>query len=100
MRTYAWLAAALALGTSTTGAQTWPVKPVRIITVESGGGSDFATRVIAPPVSAAIGQPVVVDNRGLLAAELASKAAPDGYTFLLIGSTLWLLPFMRDKLPY
>ena len=100
MRTFAWLASAVAFVTSTGWAQTWPAKPVRIITVEAGGGSDFATRVIAPAVSASVGQPVVVDNRGLLAAELASKAPPDGYTFLLIGSTLWLLPFMRDKVPY
>jgi tripartite-type tricarboxylate transporter receptor subunit TctC len=81
-------------------AQTYPSKPIRIITAEAGGGSDFATRLIATPLAAALGQQVIVDNRGLLAAEVASKAAPDGYTLLLSGSTLWLLPYMRDKVPY
>jgi tripartite-type tricarboxylate transporter receptor subunit TctC len=81
-------------------AQTYPSKPIRIITAEAGGGSDFATRLIATPLASAFGQQVIVDNRGLLAAEVASKAAPDGYTLLLSGSTLWLLPYMRDKVPY
>ncbi|MES2562286.1 MAG: tripartite tricarboxylate transporter substrate-binding protein [Pseudomonadota bacterium] len=78
-------------------AQTYPAKPVRIITAAAGGGSDFATRLISTPLSAALGQQVIVDNRGVLAADIAAKAAPDGYTLLLNGSTLWLLPFMREN---
>jgi tripartite-type tricarboxylate transporter receptor subunit TctC len=80
-------------------AQTYPTKPVRIITAAAGGGSDYATRLIATPLSVALGQQVVVDNRGVIAADLAAKAAPDGYTLLLSGPTLWLLPFMRDNVP-
>lgn len=80
-------------------AQAYPTKPVRIITAAAGGGSDYATRLIATPLSAALGQQVVVDNRGVIAADLAAKAAPDGYTLLLSGPTLWLLPFMRDNVP-
>jgi tripartite-type tricarboxylate transporter receptor subunit TctC len=77
----------------------YPSKPVRIITAAAGGGSDYATRLIATPLSAALGQQVIVDNRGLIAADLAAKATPDGYTLLLSGPTLWLLPFMRDNVP-
>ena len=78
-------------------AQPYPSKPVRIITAAAGGGSDQATRLIATPLGAALGQQVIVDNRGLLAADIAAKAPPDGYTLLLSGQTLWLLPFMRDN---
>jgi tripartite-type tricarboxylate transporter receptor subunit TctC len=81
-------------------AQSYPAKPIRIITAEAGGGSDYATRIIASPLGASLGQQVIVDNRGLLAAEVASKAPPDGYTLLLSGQTLWLLQFMRERMPY
>ena len=70
---------------------------MRIITAAAGGGSDFATRLIAGPLGAALGQQVIVENRGLLAADVAAKAPPDGYTLLLVGQTLWMLPFMREK---
>ena len=76
--------------------QAYPTKVVRIVTVAAGGGSDFATRLIAPPLATALGQQVIVDNRGLLAADIAAKAPPDGYTMLLIGQALWLMPFMRE----
>jgi tripartite-type tricarboxylate transporter receptor subunit TctC len=78
-------------------AQVYPTKPVRIITAAAGGGSDFATRLIATPLGAALGQQVIVDNRGLLASDIAARAPADGYTLLLSGQTLWLLPFMREN---
>ena len=78
-------------------AQSYPTKVVRIITAAAGGGSDFAARLIAAPLGPALGQQVIVDNRGVIAADVAAKAAPDGYTLLLSGPTLWLLPFMRDN---
>ena len=78
-------------------AQTYPTKVVRIITAAAGGGSDFAARLIAAPLGPALGQQVIVDNRGVIAADVAAKAAPDGYTLLLSGPTLWLLRFMRDN---
>jgi tripartite-type tricarboxylate transporter receptor subunit TctC len=78
-------------------AQSYPTTHVRIITAAAGGGSDFATRLIAGPLGAALGQQVVVENRGLLAADIAAKAPADGYTLLMSGQTLWLLPFMRDN---
>jgi tripartite-type tricarboxylate transporter receptor subunit TctC len=83
--------------TGAVGADVYPSKVVRIITAAAGGGSDFATRLIATPLGASLGQQVIVDNRGVLAADVAAKASADGYTLLLSGPTLWLLPFMRDN---
>jgi tripartite-type tricarboxylate transporter receptor subunit TctC len=85
-----------ALATPASG-QIYPTKVVRIITAAAGGGSDFAARLIATPLGPALGQQVIVDNRGVIAADIAAKAPPDGYTLLLSGPTLWLLPFMRDN---
>lgn len=94
-----WLPTALLAAATAAPAQQYPVKVVRIITAAAGGGSDFATRLIATPLGAALGQQVIVDNRGLLAADIAAKSPPDGYTLLLSGQTLWLLPFMREHVP-
>lgn len=82
--------------------QNFPAKPIRMITAELGGGSDFAARLVAQGLSAAIGQQVIVDNRvgGVIIADIAAKASPDGYTLLLYSGTLWVVPFMRDKPPY
>jgi tripartite-type tricarboxylate transporter receptor subunit TctC len=96
-RLYWLIVAATMTGAPSASAQTYPVKPLRIITAAAGGGSDHATRLIATPLGAALGQQVIVDNRGLLAADVAAKAPPDGYTLLLSGQTLWLLPFMREN---
>ena len=98
MKAYLWLLpAGMMVAAAAASAQPYPSKPLRIITAAAGGGSDQATRLIATPLGAALGQQVIVDNRGLLAADVAAKAPPDGYTLLLSGQTLWLLPFMRDN---
>ena len=93
---FGWFLASAAMA-GVASAQPYPTKVVRIITAAAGGGSDFATRLIATPLGTALGQQVIVDNRGVLAADIAAKAPPDGYTLLLVGPTLWLLPFMRDN---
>jgi tripartite-type tricarboxylate transporter receptor subunit TctC len=71
-----------------------------MLTSEAGGGSDFVARLVAQGMGAHLGQRVVVDNRGMISAEIAKHAAPDGYTLILYGSPLWLSPFLREKLPY
>ena len=83
-------------------AQNYPTKPVRIVTSDPGGGSDIVARAMVPAMSAALGQPVIVDNRagGVIAGEFVSKSPPDGYTLIYYGNTLWMLPLMRDNVPY
>jgi len=81
-------------------AQGYPDKPIRMLTSEAGGGSDFVARLLAQGMTTHLGQRVVVDNRGIIAAEIAATAQADGYTILLYGSPLWLSPFLRERLPY
>jgi tripartite-type tricarboxylate transporter receptor subunit TctC len=69
-------------------AQTWPAKPIKIIIPFAAGGvTDVVIRTITPKLSEALGQPIVIDNRGgaagAIACEIVAKAAPDGYTVLL-----------------
>jgi tripartite-type tricarboxylate transporter receptor subunit TctC len=71
----------------------YPVRPIRmIVSSGAGGGLDFVARQVAQPLSEALGQHVVVDNRagasGSIAAELASQAAPDGYTLMVLSASL------------
>ena len=82
--------------------QAYPTKPIRMLVSGVGGSSNFAARVIGPSLSASLGQQVVIDNRGtgIVAIEIAAKSAPDGYTYILNGSNLWLMPFLRDGLSY
>ena len=87
------------LGANIASAQNFPNKPIRIVTGSAGGANDFALRVIAPGVSAALGQPVIVDNRGNVTGELVAKAPADGYTLLMEGSSFWLGPLV-EKMPY
>jgi tripartite-type tricarboxylate transporter receptor subunit TctC len=83
-------------------AQTYPTKPIRIVTAEAGGGSDIVSRIIGQGLNTAWGKPVVVDNRGggVVAGDIVARAPADGYTLLYYGSTLWLLPMIRKDVPY
>ena len=93
---FAWLMS----GAGVIAAQGYPDKPIRMLTSEAGGGSDFVARLVAQGMGAPLGQRVVVDNRGMVSAEIAARAQADGYTLLLYGSPLWLSPFLRAQLPY
>src|SRR6185295_1547543 len=85
-------------------AQAYPTKPIRMLAPEPGGGNEVAGRLIARALSEAFGQQFVVENRGgasgAIAGEILAKAPPDGYTVLYYGSTIWLLPFLREKVPF
>src|SRR5687767_5396883 len=89
------------LGPEVVWGQEYPQKTERIVTAGVGGGSDFVSRVIAQGISGALGQQVIVDNRpcGVIPGEVASKAAPDGYTLLVASNGLWLDPFLRGSAP-
>lgn len=71
-------------------AQSYPVKPIRVIVpTVPGGGGDTVARVIGMKLGDAWGQQIVVDNRtGIIGAELAAHAAPDGYTVMMTTSSL------------
>jgi len=58
------LAAACVLATASAIAQSFPTKPIRVVTNEAGGGLDFALRVMTPALSSGLGQQIIVDNRG------------------------------------
>ena len=85
-------------------AQNYPSKPIRILTSEPGGGTDFVVRLIAQGLTESLGQQAIVENRGggsgVIAGEMLAKAPPDGYTLLSYGSTIWLTPFLRSSVPY
>lgn len=101
--------AALVAGLAVTGsavAQAFPVRPIRVIDAfPPGGAGDVIARILSPRLAEALGQPVLVENRpgagGNIGAEIAARAAPDGYT-LFIGVSVVLAPSrsLYPKLPY
>ncbi len=98
-------ALALALGAVHAGAQSgYPSKPIRLFTpFSAGGGSDILARLIAPQVTEAWGQQVIVENRpgaaGNLGAGLVVRAEPDGYTLIIVSGTYGASGALY-KLPY
>ena len=79
----------------------YPQRPVRIVVpVSAGGGVDSLARLIAQHYNATWGQPFIVDNRtgagGAIGAEIAARAAPDGYTLLVSSSSLVTNAAIRD----
>jgi tripartite-type tricarboxylate transporter receptor subunit TctC len=86
-------------------AQGYPSRPLRfIVPAPPGGTSDLLARVVSPKLAVALGQQVVVDNRGgaggVLATDLTAKAAPDGLTLLLVYTPHTLNSHLNHKLPY
>jgi len=87
-------------------AQAYPSKPIRyIVPFPAGGGQDLVVRALAPRMSEALGQTVIVDNRPgaatMVGAELAAKSPPDGYTvFNGSNTTLAINPNLYSKVPY
>ena len=99
----ACIAALLALFCRDAHAQNFPSKPIRIVTAAVGGSNDVMARVIAQGISGPLGQAVIVDNRAgsvIIPAEVVAKSPPDGHALLLYGAVVWLLPLMRDNVPY
>ena len=91
--------------TSVSFSQTYPSKPLRlIIPFPPGGSNDIVGRMAAHQLGERLGQQVVVDNRGgaggTIGSEVASKAAPDGYTLLLVSVAHAFNPAVYKKLPY
>src|ERR671915_1798827 len=84
-------------------AQPYPAKPVRLVVgFAPGGAADFVARALQDPLSRALGQPIVVDNRpgagSSIAAEHVAKSAPDGYTVLIASpSSILVNPIITPK---
>ncbi|HSN41766.1 MAG TPA: tripartite tricarboxylate transporter substrate binding protein [Burkholderiales bacterium] len=99
-------ALAIALLPLLAAAQAYPNKPIRVIvSVPAGGTPDVTARLVTPGLSSLLGQQLVVDNRsgagGLIGAELAANATPDGYTlFISSPGALTILPHLRKNVPY
>lgn len=86
-------------------AQAFPSKPVRLVVPFAAGGSnDVVARSIAGPLSKALGQPVLVENRAgantILGTEAVARAPADGHTILIVGFTFMSNAALRSKLPY
>jgi len=102
------LAGALAVGLAfSTGAaaQAWPTKPVRIIIPFAAGGvTDVVIRTIAPKLGEALGQPIVIENKGgaggTIGTSQGAKAAPDGYTFIAPAASHTTTPSLYSKLDF
>ncbi|MGE5524958.1 MAG: tripartite tricarboxylate transporter substrate binding protein [Rhodospirillaceae bacterium] len=83
----------------------YPVRPLRIIVPQSAGGStDLVARLYAQKLAEALGQSVVVDNRpgagSIIGTDLVAKATPDGYTLLVVASSITLNPTLHKNLPF
>ena len=86
-------------------AQTYPVRPIKLVNgFAAGGSSDIVARLIAQKLSSALGQEVIVDTRtgagGVPANEFVSKAPPDGYTLILVTGGYPVQAGMLKSLPY
>ena len=98
--------AACAAGAAMAASSTYPTRPIRIVDAfPPGGPSDIVARALAPKLGEALGQVVVVDNRGgasgIVGCDIVAKAAPDGYTMLIGPSgALTIQPTLNPKLPF
>ncbi|MCE2948437.1 MAG: Bug family tripartite tricarboxylate transporter substrate binding protein [bacterium] len=104
----ALLLAGAFLAPSTQGdaiAQAYPAKPIRmVVPFAPGGNTDIIARVIAPRMAESLGQPVIIENRGgaggVIGSEVVARAAPDGYTLLMVSAAHVINPAMVKKLPF
>ena len=96
---------ALAAPLSGAAAEAYPSKPVRmIVAVPPGGPADILARLVGPKLTETLGQTVVIDNRpganGNIAYEMAARAVPDGYTFVLAAAGVVINPSLYREVRY
>lgn len=109
-RLLAWTTAVVALaapgvGTPVVEAQSYPVKPIRVVVPNPAGGIDAYARVFQPKFVEHFGQALVLENRpgasGAIGAENIARSAPDGYSLLFATSAVLVTsPFLNKSLPY
>ncbi len=100
-----FLCVLLIVGSGDVACQNWPDKPIRmIVPFPAGGGTDLVGRYVANRLAEALGQPVVVDNRGgaggTIGSDIVAKATPDGYTFGIATSSTHPVAGLVQKIPY
>jgi len=104
-KTVLGLIAACAIGIGSQAlAQDYPTRPIRfVVPYPPGGGTDIIARIVQPKLSEALGQPIVIENRGgaggAVGTEAAARSTPDGYTFLFTLSSHTINPLLY-KLNY
>jgi tripartite-type tricarboxylate transporter receptor subunit TctC len=91
--------------TTPVGAQSYPSRPVRmVVPFPPGGNVDVFARVLFPHVEKALGQPLVIDNRGgangIAGSDTVAKAAPDGYTLMTTSFAFAVNPAITKHLPF
>jgi tripartite-type tricarboxylate transporter receptor subunit TctC len=99
------LVVGVAFGITLAHADTYPSRPIRLIVPFAAGGlNDVVARLVAPHLERSLGQPVIIDNRpaasGIVGTDATAKAAPDGYTLLMVASSFTVVPATNSKLPY
>jgi tripartite-type tricarboxylate transporter receptor subunit TctC len=105
LRAFAAACAAAFVASAPVFAQQYPSKPVRmIVPFAPGGNTDIIARAFTPKWSELLGQQVLVDNRGgaggTIGTEAAARAAPDGYTLIMVSAAHTINPAMIRKIPY
>ena len=100
-----YLTLALASVTTQLRAQTWPVKPVRLVVPFAPGGStDVVARMLGQKLTDIWGQSVVIENRagagGNLGADAVAKSAPDGHTLLFASGSITINPSIYTNMPF
>jgi tripartite-type tricarboxylate transporter receptor subunit TctC len=99
------LAAALVAGAAGSAAAAYPERPITlVVTYPPGGTLDVVARLIAPKLSAALGQSVIVENRGgaggMIGGAYVAKATPDGYTLMIDASNYGQNPALHSHMPF
>ena len=99
------LCALMALVCLEAAAQQYPTRPIRLIVPAApGGGTDITARSYVPQVAENLGQPIIIENRGgaggSIGSDVVAKAAPDGYTLLMVYISHATNPTLITKLPY
>ncbi|HEY7655912.1 MAG TPA: tripartite tricarboxylate transporter substrate binding protein [Burkholderiales bacterium] len=99
------LVATACIAAASAGAAEFPSRPIRlVIGFAPGGGTDTTARALSTKLTASLGQQVIVDNRpghsGTIAADIVSKATPDGHTVLLGTIALVINPILTKSMPF
>ncbi len=95
----------LAIPRADAGEAAYPVRPIRVVVpFVAGGGTDLLARLLAPKLTEALGQQIVIDNRGgagsILGTQIVSRSLADGYTIGIFDTAFAINPGLAEKLPY